>query len=197
MQPEALATRAAERRDGKYLPRIVQRRPRRGDVHPLPSDLLPRFLSWVPLSYLHKLRRIELRPRVSEHVGRPFALYDRSERMVILYSLPLRWSWPGLKPSNGLLRGMRRAGATISVEAGTVTVAWPSVRRLALWFGGEVVVHELSHHFRRAFRTRRGQHGFETEEIMACVYGDRLWRGMRRDMREQRMLAAREADKAR
>jgi hypothetical protein len=186
MQPEALAARTVRRAGGAYLPRIIERKPRPGDVHPLPPSLLSRFLSWVPLAYLHKLRQIELRPRVSARVGRPFGLYDPSEQMVILYSLPLQWTWPGVKASNGLLRGMRAAGAAVHVEPSAVTIEWPSAQRLAVWFWGEVVAHELSHHFRRVFRGRRSTGSRLTEETLACVYGDRLWRGIRHKVRERR-----------
>jgi hypothetical protein len=197
MQPEALATRTVERAGGRFLPRIVEREPRLGDVHPLPSGVLRRFLGWVPLAYLHSLRRIELRPRVSERVGRPFGLYDPSERMIILYSLPLSWTWPGFKRSSLLLRGMRAIGAAISVEASTVTVTWPSPERLGAWFWREILVHELSHHYRQAFRGRRGKHGSGAEEIMATVYGDRLVRDIRRQMRMQReRRAAQQRDAA-
>jgi hypothetical protein len=189
MQPEALAARVVRRAGGAYLPRIIERKPRPGDVHPLPSNVLPRFLSWLPLAYLHKLRQIELRPRVSARVGRPFALYDPGERMVILYSLPLRWAWPGVKPNNGLLSGMRAAGATVHVEPSAVMIEWQSIKQLAVWFWGEVVAHELSHHFRQAFRARRSKGSKETEEILACVYGDRLWRAIRQRLRERRKRA--------
>jgi hypothetical protein len=106
MQPEALAARTVGRAGGAYLPRIIQRKPRPGDVHPLPSNILPRFLSWLPLAYLHDLRQIE-----------------------------------------------------------------------------------LSHHFRQVFRGRRSKGSRETEEILACVYGDRLWRDIRHRLRERRKRA--------
>ena len=69
------------------LPRVVARKPRRGDVHALSPSAIRAFLRALPVEQLRGLRRIELRARVDD-VGAPFALYRREERDIILYSLP-------------------------------------------------------------------------------------------------------------
>ena len=59
--PRRVAERRV-RRDPKgdpLPPRIIERRPRRGDVHPLPKFVLSRMIPDVPLEYLYGLRQIE------------------------------------------------------------------------------------------------------------------------------------------
>jgi len=89
-----LATRRFPRdRDGGALfPRIVERRPRPGDVHPLAYGYLSALLNYQRVDYVYGLRKIELRPRVSSQVGDPYGFYRRSERLIVLYSVPpSRW----------------------------------------------------------------------------------------------------------
>ena len=52
------------------LPRVVARKPRHGDVHPLSPTAIRAFLRALPAAQLEGLARIELRARIAE-VGRP------------------------------------------------------------------------------------------------------------------------------
>jgi hypothetical protein len=75
------------------LPRIIVRKPRRGDIHPLPKSILVRLLKHVPVEYFYGLSRIELRARQGK-IGDPFGAYGRDEKAIILYCPTM-----GVKPS--------------------------------------------------------------------------------------------------
>ena len=178
--------------------RIVERRPRRGDVHPMDGKEFRWVLPLVPREYLYGLRRIELRPRKSNIVGMPFGLYRRREKAIILYSLPLKWSWLGPAGDHPTLRRLRVAGALITTAPHEVVVEWRSIRRLSLWWWWVVVTHELGHHFRYQFRARRSMSA--KEETLAELHRRRLFRTVGRRLRERKMHEATqqgdEADKA-
>jgi hypothetical protein len=79
-----------DREGNIVLPRIVRRKPRLGDVHPITNVQLSMVLDLVPLKYLYKLNSIELLPR-KDDIGNPFGYYTAHERRIVLYSLPLKW----------------------------------------------------------------------------------------------------------
>src|SRR5262245_47219691 len=82
-------------RDGDgapILPRVVERKPRRGNVHALASPAVRKILGRLPLEQLYGLERIELRGRTGA-VGKPFAEYRRDERAILLFSLPAEVWW--------------------------------------------------------------------------------------------------------
>lgn len=83
------AARRIERTEdgGVILPRIVERRPKPGDSHPLPKRALQALLQKIPVEYLYGLKRIELRARWD---GMEFlACYVPQQREIRLYSLPM------------------------------------------------------------------------------------------------------------
>ena len=75
------------RKEAHKLPRVVARKPRRGDVHPLGAGAVRAFLAALPPEQIHGLAAVELRARV-DSVGAPFAFYRREDRVIIVYSLP-------------------------------------------------------------------------------------------------------------
>jgi hypothetical protein len=150
------ASRVERDREGQplLLPRVVERRPRQGDVHPLNNKYLSALLRYQRIDYLYGLRQIELRPRVSAQVGDPYGLYRRRERLIVLYSVPpARWRFPALGPSQR--RNFEAYDAVVSEETDGVWVAWPRLFDLAFFTYQEVLLHELGHHHDYQYRHKR------------------------------------------
>jgi hypothetical protein len=132
------------------FPRIVERKPRRGDVHPLSPSAIRAFLRALPVEQLHGLRRVELRARVDD-VGAPFALYRREERDIILYSLPPDEWWMS-SLDRQCARDLRRVGASIVRHRHGVSIHFGHFGHLG--DGGmdvflrDVLAHEIGHHVR-------------------------------------------------
>ena len=135
------------------LPRIVARRPLRGDEHPLSRSALAKALRTIPLEYLYGLKRIELRPRASK-VGEPYAYYEPPTRSIVLYSLPRLWTTDRL--SRGHREWMECFGAEVAHEKNAYRIHWPSESNLADWFLLGAVMHELGHHFAEQYKKKRG-----------------------------------------
>ena len=186
-QPAAAAKRlvALDEEGAPVLPRIIERKPLPGDLHPIPAAALRRLLKReVPLAYLHGLNRIELRPRSSNEVGSPFALYRRSEKSIILYSLPLEWFWKPY-PSAKLVARMQHFFAAVDVSSQGVQVTWPGREVLMIWFYIEVLAHELGHHYRWQHRGRRGGGSFTAhEEFVAEIHSHRFYQVFLKRARE-------------
>lgn len=127
------------------LPRIIVRKPKRGDIHPISKRDLLRALEKTPTEYLYGISRIELRLRQSEEIGKPFAYYSKRDKSIVSYSLPANWSFKTL--SSGLRKSISRYYGIIEESPDGVQVKWPERIILSLWFLEEVVNHELGHHF--------------------------------------------------
>lgn len=85
-QKESVIAERAIERDGEgrpLLPRIVERAPAPGDIHPVSKRVLRRLLSGLPVEYLHGLSRIELRARELPLIGQPFGSYWVGERAIV------------------------------------------------------------------------------------------------------------------
>jgi hypothetical protein len=160
-------------------PRIVQRRPYRGDVHPLDRQWLRVLIRGLPIEYLYGLKRIELRARNGE-AGLPYGEYARDEKVIRLYSLPLEWCWYTDRVSDVHLRTLRNFDAEVSEDNGKVHVRWTHRNLLAWWFYAEVFVHELGHHHRNQYRFQNQRGARWEEEMLADIHGNRLWRALRR-----------------
>lgn len=127
-----------------------------------------------------------MRPRSSKDVGRPFALYRRSEKSIILYSLPLEWFWSSF-PSVKLVAGMQRFFAKVDVSPQGVQVSWPAREVLSIWYYIEVLAHELGHHYRWQNRgRRRGVSLSAHEEFVAEIHSHRFYRTFLKRLREAR-----------
>lgn len=126
------------------FPRVVARKPRRGDVHALSPTQIRAFLRALPGEQLHGLVRIELRARVDD-VGDPFALYRREERDILVYSLPPgEWWMTSIDPACAL--ELRRAGATIVRHRHGVSIHFSDGGMDE--FMRDVLAHEIGHHIR-------------------------------------------------
>lgn len=71
----------------KVYPRIIVRKPKNGDIHPLSKSAILDILEEIPAEYIYKLRSIELRARVSEPIGL-LSRYHSDAGKIILYSQP-------------------------------------------------------------------------------------------------------------
>lgn len=178
MRPSDYASRFSKRDKNGYrqLPRIVNRKPRIGDIHPLTRDQVWNYLLLVPPAYVYGLKAIELRPR-KDAVGCPYGLYSSVEKRIWLYSCPAReWHfseeiWPRHK-------AVLTAGAQIiaSQNAGKdVVVEWNDPIDIELLFV-DVLLHEMGHHYINQYRSSRGSPATNfREEALANVHVKKLW----------------------
>jgi hypothetical protein len=164
--------------DGEVrLPRILVRKPKRGDIHPLSKSMLARALQRIPLEYLYGLTRIELRARHGNGIGAPFGAYRPGDKVVILYSLPMVWLIDWM--TEGYQKDLERFGARVSQDGRTWQVRWRSRSWLSLWFFKEIVLHELGHHFAEQYKNKRSRiRGIRFREMNANLHSFRLARAM-------------------
>jgi hypothetical protein len=165
-----IADRNAKRdTDGRVmLPRIVERAPRIGDVHPIPKRMLARLLSRLPVELYYGLRLIEMRARPGS-VGRPFGEYSRASKTIWLYSLPLTIQLPFISPRQRQL--FKVSEATIEQQPDGYTVSWEDSFSMGFWFYYDTFVHELGHHHRFQYPSKTGRPGrVADEEFMADRY---------------------------
>ena len=181
------ALRIARDEDGEpYLPRIIARQPRRGDIHPLPKSVLRGALRTIPVEYIYGLSRIELRA-LQGRIGDPFGVYSRDERAIILYSLPRLWVVDLM--SEGGQEDLEAFGARVSQHGRQWHVYWPSEAGWVVWFFKEVVTHELGHHFSHQYEKKRGRiRGVKFREMNASLHSCRLTREMFNRLKKRRQL---------
>jgi hypothetical protein len=156
------------------LPRIVERRPAKGDAHPIPAGVIRRILGVVPVEYVYGLRLIELRARQNS-VGLPFAFYRPGERKIVIYSVPPVWEFELLPPS--LRRSLKRFHAAIADSpARTMSrITWNPPEFRTVWFAAEVLAHEFGHHLRFQYRHKNGRFGRRVdEELVAQLHSERF-----------------------
>lgn len=169
------ARRAAECTDAEVrLPRVVRRRPRDGDVHPLSPRILRFFLKTdVPKEFLYGLKSIELRERRDRQIGNPFGEYWRDERIIVLYSLPTEWIVSASNTESVAL--YKRFGAITTELADGVEISWKNYVDFATWFFIDVVAHELGHHYRNQYKISVGARGSTPhEEWQAELHSRRI-----------------------
>lgn len=149
-----VATRNAKRdSDGSpRLPRIVERAPRIGDVHPVSKRKLTELLAKLPLELYHGLKLIELCPRRAEW-GRPYGSYSPSSKTIRLYSLPPELIFRTMPRRRRVL--FEASGAKVRKAGQSFLVAWTGTARMGFWFYYDVVVHELGHHHLHQYPTKR------------------------------------------
>jgi hypothetical protein len=166
------------------LPRIIVRKPRRGDIHPLPKSILVRLLKHVPVEYIYGLSRIELRARQGK-IGDPFGAYGRDEKAIILYSLPKLWV-VDLMSERGQ-EDLEAYHAKVSRQGRQWHVYWPADAGLALWFFNEVFAHELGHHFAEQYKKKRGRiRGVRFREMNADLRSFRVAHEVMAHLRRRR-----------
>lgn len=176
LKPSLQARRqlAADGDGAPELPRIITRKPRRGDVHALDPAMVRAILGRVPVEQRFGLRRVELRARTGA-LGDPFAYYLRDERAILLYSIPDGdWTLPSRHAAESLRLGQYHA--RVRRGLGGVTISWRSLVDRALWFWIEVLAHELGHHVRNQYRARHPRVArTRDEESVADLYSRRSW----------------------
>ena len=171
-----------ERSKGKpNLPRLVERKPRSGDSHPITKKYLRGALLNLPIEYLYGLRKIELLPRSAE-VGSPYALYRPGEKSIQLYSQPMTWSTNNIDFSYAK-RLRDHWDAEVDTQEDTTTISWPSRERRELWFFMEVLMHQLGHHYQNQYRTRDKLTHYKTENMVAHLHWIRFYRRKLRALR--------------
>jgi hypothetical protein len=181
----------AERVGEFQVARVIERRPRPGDIHPIPKDWVEGLLMLVPLEYVVGLRRVELRAREGD-VGRPYATYWPDERAIVVYSVPRTWECRYLADYER--RSMRRYGATVGRANSGWRVYWGERSELEQWFAFIVLFHELGHHVDRQYRRRRGRvRGRSYKESFADRTGIRIFRGLWREIDRRQKARAAEA----
>jgi hypothetical protein len=173
----------AERVGEFQVARVIERRPRPGDIHPIPKRSVEAVLRAVPAEYILGLRRVELRARVGP-VGQPYGLYQPAERVVLLYSLPLDWDVHFISGFDR--RTMQAQGAVVECTGTPWRVQWGDGSRVDRWFARYVLLHELGHHFERQYRRRRGETRGRRwdEETVAEITRVRLDRLLGRELRQ-------------
>jgi hypothetical protein len=170
-----IAARRAERRvDGTVvLPRVIEREPALGDIHPLNKPALIRLLQKLPLEYVYGLSCIELRARQGSAVGCPFGCYRPDERAIILYSLPTLWRLQSI--SKDFARSLTKFYADFTFEENAVVVSWRDNAVMGLWFYCDVFTHELGHHFAEQYKSKNGKiEGRRFEEFTAALHARRF-----------------------
>ena len=176
-QKEAIIARRHIVRVGNgapLVPRIIERAPAPGDIHPVPKRNMRFFLERVPVDYLYGLRRIELRARAhGRSLGNPFGHYLGDERAIYLYSLPPVWICEGL--DEGFRRSLQKFRASIEMRSEGFVISWPKRARLALWFFSYVIAHELGHHFAEQYKFKNRRNPTSAiEEAFADLHSRRV-----------------------
>jgi len=190
LRESVIAVRRAERgADGSVvLPRVVEREPAPGDIHPLSKGTVMRVLEKLPVEYLYGLSRIELRPRQGSEIGCPYGCYWRDEGAIILYSLPTVWRLRGI--SKDLVRSLTRFYADFKFEEEAILVSWRDEAVMGLWFYCDVFTHELGHHFVEQYQNKNGRvQGRCFEEFVADLQARRFTEEVFARIKSKRTLA--------
>jgi hypothetical protein len=138
--------------------RVIEREPGPGDIHPLPKRTIRGWLQQIPFKYVYGLSRVELRPRRTKGVGKPFGCYWPDEKAIILYSVPpLVWRFPSIRAD--FRRSLLACHVTITQEMDGVQVVWSDSILISLWYYAHVFTHELGHHYVEQYRTKNGRVG--------------------------------------
>jgi hypothetical protein len=183
----ALSSHKRDKSGYRVLPRILQRKPRAGDVHPLKLEMLQHCLWCVPPAYIYGLKAIELSRRQGD-IGAPYGVYRPREKRIRLYSCPPRlWRfsssvWPR---HEGLLsRGARVV--TSHEDTTSVLVEWRDHDDLEMFYI-HVLFHELGHHYVEQYRSSRGRpKSRKSNEIVADLHDDRISTQLKRRIAKQR-----------
>ena len=171
----------------RVLPRVVQRKPRAGDVHPLKPEMLRVCLQVVPAAYLYGLKLVELRPRQGD-VGAPYGEYRGGEKLIRLYSCPPRvWRFSSLIwPQH---KGLLSRGACLAKhqdDPASVLVEWPDPDDLEMFYI-HTLFHELGHHYVRQYRSSRGRPKTrKRNEIVADLHDLKISRHIKRKVAKRR-----------
>jgi hypothetical protein len=167
---------------GIEYPRIVSRKPRLGDIHPLDGRLMGLVLQQIPLEYIYGLMKIELRSRQGKKIGEPYGFYRYPEKMIVLYSVPSdSWMFDGFHP---LWRKAFRAwGAKLEKQGETFFCTWDPTR--LRHFFCAVLCHELGHHYTFQYDSKNKLIPLQTtNENLAELHGSRIMTVIASDLKD-------------
>lgn len=158
-----------------FLPRIIERKPKLGDIHPLSKKDVLNYLSTIPEEYLYKLEIIELSPRPKDP-GDPLGRYYPSDKKIVLYSHPTKFIQSDiiycllyhLMSKNG-----DPAPDTWEIIDNKLHVEWDFAKLRKLYLE-EVLPHEFGHHFYYINKNRRKLPKFKYHEILADIHKDKI-----------------------
>ncbi len=156
----------------RIYPRIIERKPKEGDIHPLTKQDILSILEEVPAEYLYKLNTIELMPRNSntKYAG----MYLRSEHKVIIYSHPIE-EIRDVADIIYIVLAERCNLPTPEYEienADTIRVQWN--KNSLSWYFKHLLFHELGHHLSNVNKHRRKYAVGDSQEKLADLRAQRL-----------------------
>jgi len=139
--------------DGELIPpKIIERKPYPGDIHPISKVHISTFIRHLPIAYSYGLKSIELLPRKNP-IGEPYGFYMNDEKRIILYSLPWpTWTFKSLPPH--LEDWYDSHAAEIYRNDTNVEVRWKRHIDIAYFMFAEVFTHELGHHHQNRFKRK-------------------------------------------
>lgn len=154
--------------------RIIVKKPRIGDIHPISKTEILEYLEALPPEYLYHLKTIELLPRVHEP-GQPYGNYISAEKRIVLYSHPLRveYNWVygfafDLAEKEGL-----PVPSIISIDKQKFFMEWkPEV--LKTQYLEHVLKFELDNHFNNISKKKQKPVISRFHELLAEVHKNKL-----------------------
>lgn len=147
--------RMPQDKEGEFVfPRVIVRKPKEGDFHPLSSKDMKVAFEKLPLEYFYGLKEIELRARSKNVLDQPLGKYSTRDKKIILYSVPCG-QWKVSKISAGMRQDFTRYRAKISKCDDGFAVEWEQKVGLILFFLIEVFFHELGHHYVHQYKCKR------------------------------------------
>jgi hypothetical protein len=153
-------------------PRIVSRKPRLGDIHPIDRKLMKTVLQTIPVEFIYGLKKIELRSRQDKIIGEPYGFYRYSERMIVLYSVPSdAWVLDGFTPL------WRKAftvwGAKLEKQGEIFFCSWDKSKLRHFFIA--ILCHELGHHYTFQYDSKNKLIPDKTtNENLADLHGSRI-----------------------
>jgi hypothetical protein len=153
-------------------PRIVVQKPRRGDIYPIDKKLMKSILERIPVEYIYGLKKIALHSRKNNEIGCPYGYYRYSDRMIVLYSVPLdAWVLDGFPPQ--WRKAFRNWGMTLEKKGESFLGIWEG-DKLKHFFCA-VLCHELGHHYTFQYDTKnKFIPNKTTNENLADLRGSRI-----------------------
>ena len=174
-QPTRITAQRRIKKDaygGIEYPRIVSRKPRLGDIHPIDRKLMKSVLQRIPVEFIYGLKKIELRSRQDKKIGEPYGFYRYSDRMIVLYSVPSdAWVLDGFYPQ--WRKAFRNWGVTIDKQGESFLGIWEG-SKLRHFFCA-ILCHELGHHYTFQYDSKNKLiPNKTTNENLADLHGSRI-----------------------
>lgn len=146
--------------------KIIQKRPKHGDIHPLDKKIVGGFLRAIPSKFSYKLQSVELSARRAKP-GHPWGLYRPSEAKILLYSHPLKMiDKEGYAVAMALIseRGFSVL-AESKEENGNRFSIWEKAQLQLFYF--EILAHELGYHYYNVTKFQKKKPAARFHEISA------------------------------